>query len=103
MSRQAFEYHTEFAPLNYLVRTKKLFMFKSEEPSTEPDVQGFLQDPEHQQRLAQLGQEGWELISVQPVVRGEVQIGNQNAQGWAYGIALPTGYLLFFKRSIQRD
>jgi hypothetical protein len=32
MSRQAFEYHTEFAPLNYLVRTKKLFMFKSEEP-----------------------------------------------------------------------
>ena len=103
MSHRAFEYHTEFAPLNYLVRTKKLFMFKSEEPSTEPDIQGFLQDPEHQQRLAQLGQEGWELISVQPVVRGEVQIGNQNAQGWAYGIALPTGYLLFFKRSIHRD
>ena len=75
MSHRAFEYHTEFAPLHYLVRTKKLFMFKSEEPSTDPDVQGFLQDPEHQQRLAQLGQEGWELISVQPVVRGEVQIG----------------------------
>ncbi len=103
MSRQAFEYHTEFAPLHYFVRTKKLFMFKSEEPSTEPDIQGFLQDPEYQQRLAQLGQERWELISVQPVVRGEVHIGNQNAQGWAYGIALPTGYLLFFKRSIQRD
>lgn len=103
MIRQAFEYHTEFSPLHYLVRTKKLLMFKSEEPTTEPDVQGFLQDREHQQRLAQLGREGWELISVQPVVRGEVKIGNQNAQGWAYGIALPTGFLMFFKRAIHND
>ncbi|MCF5508336.1 MULTISPECIES: hypothetical protein [Pseudomonas] len=103
MSRQSFEYHTAFTPLNYLVRTKKLFMFKSEEPTTEPDVEGFLQDLEHQQRLALLGREGWELISVQPVVKGEVKIGNQNAQGWAYGIALPTGYLLFFKRPISSD
>jgi sensor c-di-GMP phosphodiesterase-like protein len=36
-------------------------------------------------------------------IRGEVKVGNQNAQGWAYGIALPTGYLLFFKRTIQSD
>ena len=103
MSRQAFEYHTEFSPLQYIVRTKKLFMFKSEEPTTEPDILGFLQDCAYQQRLAQQGREGWELVSVQPVVRGEIQIGNQNAQGWAYGIALPTGYLLFFKRPLHND
>lgn len=103
MSRQAFEYHTEFSPLQYIVRTKKLFMFKSEEPTTEPDIQGFLQGAAYQQRLAQLGHEGWELVSVQPVVRGEIQIGNQNAQGWAYGFALPIGYLLFFKRPIHCD
>lgn len=103
MSRQSFEYHTEFSPIQYIVRTKKLFMFKSEEPTTEPDIQGFLQDSAYQQRLAQLGREGWELVSVQPVVKGEVKIGNQNAQGWAYGIALPTGYLLFFKRPISSD
>lgn len=103
MSRQAFEYYSEFSPLQYIVRTKKLFMFKSEEPTTEPDIQGFLQGSGYQQRLTQLGQEGWELVSVQPVVKGEVKIGNQNAQGWAYGIALPTGYLLFFKRHISSD
>ncbi|WP_016969208.1 hypothetical protein [Pseudomonas tolaasii] len=103
MSHQPFEYHTEFSPFQYIVRTKKLFMFKSEEPTTEPDTQGFLQDQERQQRLAQLGREGWELISVQPVVRGEIKVGNQNAQGWAYGIALPTGYLMFFKRPLHND
>lgn len=103
MGRQKFEYHTEFAPLGYLTRTKKLLVFKSEEPTTEPDVQGFLQALWHQQRLSELGQEGWELVSVQSVVRGEVKIGNQNAQGWAYGIALPTGFLMFFKRAIHDD
>ena len=40
MSRQAFEYHTELSPFQYVVRTKKLVMFKSEEPTTEPDTQG---------------------------------------------------------------
>ena len=103
MGHQKFEYHTEFSPFQYIVRTKKLFMFKSEEPTTEPDTQRFLEDPERQQRLSQLGSDGWELISVQPVLRGEVQIGNQNAQSWAYGMALPTGYLLFFKRPISRE
>lgn len=103
MGRQKFEYHTEFSPFQYLVRTKKLFMFKSEEPTTEPDTQGFLEDSERQNRLAQLGSEGWELVSVQPVVKGEVKVGNQNTQGWAYGFALPIGYLLFFKRPIHCD
>lgn len=103
MPRQTFEYHTELSPLPYLVHTKKLFMFKSEVPTPEPDIQSFLQDSERQQRLTQLGREGWELVSVQPVLRGEIKVGNQNAQGWAYGIALPTGYLMFFKRLIHSE
>ncbi|CEI15702.1 hypothetical protein M770_34745 (plasmid) [Pseudomonas aeruginosa VRFPA03] len=32
-------------------------------------------------------------------MRGVTEIGNQNAQGWAWGIALPVSYLLFFKRA----
>ena len=30
---------------------------------------------------------------------GVTEIGNQNAQGWAWGVALPVSYLLFFKRA----
>ncbi|MFO6134583.1 hypothetical protein ACLBVR_21710, partial [Pseudomonas aeruginosa] len=49
--------------------------------------------------VVRLGQEGWELVSVQPLMRGVTEIGNQNAQGWAWGVALPVSYLLFFKRA----
>lgn len=48
MGRQKFGYHTEFSPFQYVVRTKKLFMFKSEEPTTEPDTQSFLENSERQ-------------------------------------------------------
>ncbi|PUA42075.1 hypothetical protein C5U62_30010 [Pseudomonas protegens] len=95
-----FDYHIEFLPLTYCMHTRSFLIFKTEEPSTEPDIHAFLQHPEHQARLAQLGHDGWELVSVQPALRGHIQIGNQNAQGWAYGLALPTGYLLFFKRPL---
>jgi len=45
------------------------------------------------------GRDGWEMVSVQQVFRGHEQIGNHNAQGWAYGFALGMGFLLFFQRS----
>ncbi|KPB67315.1 putative uncharacterized protein pph75 [Pseudomonas savastanoi pv. phaseolicola] len=37
-------------------------------------------------------------MSVQQINRGHEQIGNQNAQGWAFGYAISTGFLFFFKR-----
>jgi hypothetical protein len=101
MSHQAFEYRTEFTPLLYRLQTRSFLIFKSEEPTTEPDIQAYLQDPQRQELLSRLGRDGWELVSVQSVVRGEIKVGNQNAQGWAYGIALPAGYLLLFKRPLR--
>ncbi|MBU4634031.1 hypothetical protein [Pseudomonas chlororaphis] len=100
MNYQAFEYRNEFTPLLYRTQTKGFLLFKTQEPTHEPDINAFLQDPDHKERVAKLGREGWELICVQPVVRGEVKLGNQNAQGWAYGMALPMGFLMFFKRPI---
>ncbi|RMU01429.1 hypothetical protein ALP36_05648 [Pseudomonas syringae pv. coriandricola] len=46
------------------------------------------------------GREGWELVSVQQINRGHERFGNQNAQAWAVGYAISTGFLFFFKRSI---
>ncbi|MCG2599727.1 MAG: hypothetical protein KBO59_19700 [Achromobacter sp.] len=101
MSHQTFEYHTEFTLLLYRVQTRSFLTFKSEEPTNEPDIQAYLQDPQRQELLNQLGRDGWERVSVQSVVRGEIKVGNQNAQGWAYGIALPTGHLLLLKRPLR--
>ncbi|MDV2816347.1 hypothetical protein, partial [Pseudomonas aeruginosa] len=68
------------------------------EDTLEPDDHALL-NPLRWAEVVRLGQEGWELVSVQPLMRGVTEIGNQNAQGWAWGIALPVSYLLFFKRA----
>lgn len=103
MSPARFEYHTEFSPLTYRVQERGWLMFKHEQQTGTPDVAAFLADPERQARLQALGADGWELVSVQPVLEGRAQIGQQTAQGnqgWGVGYAVATGFLLFFKRLI---
>ncbi|MDF5980599.1 hypothetical protein P4114_33205 [Pseudomonas aeruginosa] len=82
----------------YKTLTKGVAMFKHKEDTLEPDDHALL-SPLRWAEVVRLGQEGWELVSVQPLMRGVTEIGNQNAQGWAWGIALPVSYLLFFKRA----
>lgn len=92
------EYHVENIDIPYKTLTKGVAMFKHKEDTLEPDDHALL-NPLRWAEVVRLGQEGWELVSVQPLMRGVTEIGNQNAQGWAWGIALPVSYLLFFKRA----
>ncbi|MBV6220241.1 hypothetical protein DZA01_30395 [Pseudomonas aeruginosa] len=99
--KQTFEYHIEnidipFQDLPQPVRL--LGRQRGTDKTLEPDANA-LSDPLHWEQVQRLGQEGWELVSVQPLMRGVTEIGNQNAQGWAWGVALPVSYLLFFKRA----
>ncbi|KPW76099.1 Uncharacterized protein ALO78_01109 [Pseudomonas amygdali pv. ciccaronei] len=94
-----FEYTQAFVPLPYKTVTSGVLMFKSTDETTEPDIQGYLSNPETLDVLNRYGREGWELVSVQPINRGHERFGNQNAQAWAVGYAISTGFLFFFKRS----
>ncbi len=94
-----FEYTQTFAPLPYKTVTSGVLMFKSTDDTTEPDMHGYLNNPETLAVLNRHGREGWELVSVQQINRGHEQIGNHNPQGWAFGYAISTGFLFFFKRS----
>ena len=60
----------------------------------EPDDHALL-NPLRWAEVVRLGQEGWELVSVQPLMRGVTEIGNQNAQRLGLGVALPVSYPLF--------
>ncbi|SFY22705.1 hypothetical protein [Azotobacter vinelandii] len=99
MGASGFEYRTEYIAIPFKTHTTRGLIFKSEEPTLAPDIDALLQGEADQLMLKELGQSGWELVSVQAVCRAELQVGNQNAQGWAYGFAMPVGYLLFFKRA----
>ncbi|AYL79963.1 DUF4177 domain-containing protein [Pseudomonas syringae] len=92
-----YEYTQTFVPLPYKTVTSGVLMFKSTDKTTEPDIHGYLSNPETLAVLNRHGREGWELVSVQQINRGHEQIGNQNAQGWAFGYVISTGLTLPLK------
>ncbi|HHQ2636225.1 TPA: hypothetical protein ACSPLI_005421, partial [Pseudomonas aeruginosa] len=84
--KQTFEYHIENIdipfqdipqPMRLLGRQRRT------DKALEPDINALLGDPLRWEKVQRLGQEGWELVSVQPLMRGVTEIGNQNVQGWA--------------------
>ena len=94
-----FEHHTEYVAIPFKNATSGAWIFKSTEQTLEPDIVSLLAEEEPlQKKMLVLGAAGWELVSTQPVCRGETKMGNQNAQAWSYGFPMPVGYLLFFKR-----
>ena len=100
MNSKRFEHRIEQVSIPFKTQTSGV-LFKSTEVTLEPDLVQLLQHDSFQALLGPQGTDGWELVSVQSICRGETRIGNQNAQGWAYGFAMPVGYLLFFKRETQ--
>ncbi|TEO05400.1 hypothetical protein IPC129_30175 [Pseudomonas aeruginosa] len=100
--KQTFEYHIENIDIPYEELTQPVRLLgrqRRTDKALEPNVDALLGNPLRWAEVVRLGQEGWELVSVQPLMRGVTEIGNQNAQGWAWGVALPVSYLLFFKRA----
>lgn len=96
---KTFEQRAEYVAIPFKSETSGAWVFKTTEQTLEPDIASLLaEDGPLQTKMVELGAEGWELVSTQPVCRGEVKVGNQNAQAWSYGFPMPIGYLLFFKR-----
>lgn len=99
---KSFEHRAEYIAIPFKNATSGAWIFKTSEQTLEPDFASLLGDDEPlQMKMLELGAHGWELVSTQPVCRGEIKLGNQNAQAWSYGFAMPIGYLLFFKREVD--
>ncbi|MBH3361334.1 hypothetical protein [Pseudomonas guariconensis] len=93
-----YEHRIEHVAIPFKSNRKGAGFFASDDPILEPDLTALLEGNLIQGVLAPLGADGWTLVSLQPVCRAEIKIGNHNAQGWAYGFPMPTGYLLFLQR-----
>lgn len=93
-----YEHRVEHVAIPFKSNRKGSGFFMSDDPILEPDLLALLEGGLIQDVLAPLGADGWALVSAQPICRAEIKIGNHNAQGWAYGFTMPTGYLLFLQR-----
>lgn len=85
ISLRTFEHYTSFAPITF----KEEQSFLSNPPQT-PDIDSMLDDADYQRHLREMGAEGWELVSVQPLLKGVIT-------GVA-AYAITAGYFLFWKR-----
>jgi hypothetical protein len=71
-------------------------MFKEELPPHEPIVESLIDNPAYAQNLNRLANEGWELVNVQPLLKG-VWRGEGDS---GLGYSLTAGYYLFWKRAV---
>jgi hypothetical protein len=92
-----FEYRTTFVPVTYRKEEQGSWVFKEEFPPQEPIVESLTNDPAYEQHLRRMGNEGWELVSAQSLLRGVVKT-YVATPGMAY--SLTAGYYLFWKRAI---
>jgi hypothetical protein len=97
-----FEYLTTFVSVDYESVERGVWVFKEEQPPCEPIVESLTDSPDYAQQMNRLGNEGWELVAAQPILRGiTVQMGHGPPGQFGYGYSLTAGYYLFWKRAIE--
>jgi hypothetical protein len=90
-----FEHTVTYIPVRYQAGQGG-GLFKGPALQTEPDPASLSQDANFERLFRQMGQEGWELVGVQPLLRGQYDRGG----GFPYGLgyAITAGYYFFWKR-----
>jgi hypothetical protein len=83
--------------MDYEDRERGVWIFKEEQPPCEPIVDLLTDNPAYAQNLNRLGNEGWELVSVQPLLRGITRLAGYVGIGYS----ITAGYYLFWKRAVE--
>ncbi len=92
-----FEYQTTFFPVAYEKEETGGWIFKEEHPPYKPIIESLTGNPTYQQHLRRMGNEGWELVSAQPLLKGMYKF----AGAAGIGYSLTAGYYLFWKRAVE--
>jgi len=94
-----FEYHTNYFPIEYLTTTKQVLFSKKELDPAYPLPESLIQNTEYLNLLKEMGNLGWELVSVQPLLRSIYRSDRLGEGAYGYGYSLTAGYYFFWKRS----
>lgn len=86
-----FEYQISYYNIAYFIDEKQPFMVGTGLP-TDPNPGSFDYNTDYMEEITRFGSEGWELVSVQPLLRGCYN----DATGVSY--SLTAGYYMFWKR-----
>jgi hypothetical protein len=83
--------------MDYECADRGVWIFKEELLPHKPIVESLTDNPAYAQNLNRLGNEGWELVNVQPLLKGVWRVGGRSGLGYS----LTAGYYLFWKRAVE--
>lgn len=92
-----FEYKTTFFPVEYRERENGVWILKANEIARDPDEASLLASEDYQEHLHEMGNQGFELVSVQPLLRGVFTLVGTGG----FGYPLTAGYYFFWKKTIE--
>src|SRR5262245_41611371 len=95
-----FEYLTTFVPVFYQEEDGGGFHLTKISLPRNPIIESLTGNLEYAEHLNRLGSAGWELVNVQPLLKGVREILDRS-EGNAIGYSLTAGYYMFWKRSVD--
>lgn len=95
-----YEYKTVFFPVDYETdaEVQGRWFFKTEKVLQRANPEVLIGNPDYEGFMNSMGKDGWELISVQPLLEGtySYELGSNSTTGFGY--TLTAGYFFFWKR-----
>ena len=95
-----YEYKTTFVSIAYQKEKKGIWIFKKDDIPYVPDQNSLLNSEEYQSHLSEMGVSGWDLVCVQPLLRGVYKYETGSGGGYGVGYPLTAGYYFFWKKEI---
>jgi len=93
-----YEYFTSVFSIDYQKAMGSGLLNKSTEYDPFwPEWRSLPDNPKYKSHMEEMGQKGWELVSVQPILRGIYRSYNESA----YGYSLTAGYYFFWKKQLS--
>jgi hypothetical protein len=95
------EYTVTYVPVQYQKGQEEGAIFKRKVLNTDPDPASLVNDLNFDRLVRQMGKDGWELVSVQPLLKGEFDRNSNVNTSYGLGISLTAGYYFFWKRLLS--
>jgi hypothetical protein len=96
-----FEHTVTFVPVQYLRGKKEGVIFKRPGFPTQPDPESLWQHPDFEKHFQQMGEEEWELVTAQPLLRGQYRAQGRLNTSYGLGFTITAGYYFFWKRIVE--
>lgn len=94
-----YEHTITYIPVQYQRDADEGTLFKRKGLASTPDPASLTNNPNFDQLYRRMGQDGWELVSVQPLLQGVHERSTNMNQSYGLGFSITYGYYFFWKRS----